>query len=32
MDTPSKESAIEVSRQGAAPSIPCLEEIEEYKN
>ena len=32
MDTASKASAIAVSRQGAAPSIPCLEEVEEYKN
>ena len=31
MDTASKASAIAVSRQGAAPSIPCLEEVEEYK-
>ena len=32
MDTASKASAIAVSRQGAAPSIPYLEEVEEYKN
>ena len=32
MDTASKASAIAVSRQGAAPSIPCLVEVEEYKN
>lgn len=32
MNTASKASAIAVSRQGAAPSIPCLEEVEEYKN
>lgn len=32
MDTASKASAVAVSRQGAAPSIPCLEEVEEYKN
>ena len=32
MDIASKASAIAVSRQGAAPSIPCLEEVEEYKN
>ena len=31
MDTASKASAIAVSRQGAAPSIPYLEEVEEYK-
>ena len=31
MDTASKASAIAVSRQGAAPSIPVLEEVEEYK-
>ena len=28
MDTASKASAIAASRQGAAPSIPCLEEVE----
>ena len=32
MDTASKASAIAVSRQGAAPSIPYLKEVEEYKN
>ena len=32
MGIASKASAIAVSRQGAAPSIPCLEEVEEYKN
>ena len=31
MDIASKESAIAVTRQGAAPSIPVLEEVEEYK-
>ena len=32
MDIASKASAIAVTRQGAAPSIPVLEEVEEYKN
>lgn len=32
MDTASKASAIAVSRQGAAPSIPCMKEVKEYKN
>ena len=32
MDIASKASAIAVTRQGAAPSIPYLEEVEEYKN
>ena len=32
MDMASKASAIAVTRQGAAPSIPILEEVEEYKN
>lgn len=32
MDTASKASAIAVSRQGAAPSIPVLEEVEKIKN
>ena len=31
MDIASKASAIAVTRQGAAPSIPVLEEVEEYK-
>ena len=31
MDIASKASAIVVTRQGAAPSIPVLEEVEEYK-
>ena len=31
MDIVSKASAIAVTRQGAAPSIPVLEEVEEYK-
>ena len=31
MDIASKASAIAVTRQGAAPSIPDLEEVEEYK-
>lgn len=30
MDTASKASAIAVSRQGAAPSIPCVEEVEAF--
>jgi ribokinase len=31
MDIASKASAIAVTRQGAAPSIPVLEAVEEYK-
>ena len=31
MDIASKASALAVTRQGAAPSIPVLEEVEEYK-
>lgn len=31
MDIASKASAIAVTRQGAAPSVPVLEEVEEYK-
>ena len=32
MDIASKASAIAVTRQGAAPSIPVMEEVEEYRN